>query len=40
MLKVCDQQLTLWDSILPEPIRSLQAELAVIDQLLDDERFL
>jgi IS5 family transposase len=40
MLKLRDQQLTLWDSILPEPIRSLPAELAVIDELLDDERFL
>jgi IS5 family transposase len=40
MLKLRDGQLTLWDSILPEPIRSLPAELAVIDELLDDERFL
>jgi transposase, IS5 family len=40
MLKLRDEQLTLWDSILPESIRTLPAELASIDELLDDERFM
>lgn len=40
MLKFRDEQLTLWDTILPEEVRKLPAELAIIDELLDDERFL
>ncbi|REK57978.1 MAG: ISNCY family transposase, partial [Thermobacillus sp.] len=40
MLKLRDEQLTLWDTILPEEIRKLPAELAIIDELLDDESFL
>ncbi|MCF6094529.1 ISNCY family transposase [Microaerobacter geothermalis] len=40
MLKLRDEQLTLWDCILPEVIRTLPAELAIIDELLDDERFM
>jgi IS5 family transposase len=40
MLKLRDEQLTLWDMILPEEIRKLPAELAIIDELLDDDRFL
>ncbi len=40
MLKLRDPQLTLWDPLLPEEVRKLPAELAVIDQLLDDERFM
>jgi IS5 family transposase len=40
MLKLRDEQLTLWDSILPEEVRKLPAELAIIDEVLDDERFL
>jgi len=40
MLKLRDGQLTLWDAILPEEVRKLPAELAIIDELLDDERFL
>ena len=40
MLKLRDEQLSLWDAILPEPLRTLPAELAVIDNLLDDERFM
>jgi IS5 family transposase len=35
-----NEQLTLWDTILPEEIRKLPAELAIIDELLDDESFL
>lgn len=40
MLKLHQAQGTLWDSILPEPLRSLPPELEQVDQLLDDERFL
>jgi Transposase DDE domain./Transposase domain (DUF772). len=40
MLKLRDEQLSLWDSILPESVRTLPAELAIIDQLLDNECFL
>jgi IS5 family transposase len=40
MLKLRDDQLTLWDTILPESVRAVPAELAIIDELLDDERFL
>lgn len=40
MLKLRDEQLTLWDAILPEAIRKLPAELAAIDKLLDDDIFL
>jgi len=32
--------LILWEAILPAPLRTLPAELDVIDKLLDDERFL
>jgi IS5 family transposase len=40
MLKLRDEQLTIWDAILPEAVRTLPAELSIIDQLLDDDRFL
>lgn len=40
MLKLRDEQLTMWDAILPEAVRTLPAELAIIDKLLDDESFL
>ncbi|WP_143085256.1 hypothetical protein [Planifilum fulgidum] len=40
MLNLRQNQLTLWDAILPEPLRSLPPELEQVDQLLDDERFL
>lgn len=40
MLKLRDEQLTIWDAILPEEIRSLPPELAIIDQLLDDDHLL
>jgi len=40
MLKLRDEQLSLWDSILPESVRTLPAELAIIDRLLDDDIFL
>jgi IS5 family transposase len=40
MLKLRDEQLTIWDAILPEAVKTLPAELAIIDELLDDERFL
>ena len=40
MLRLRDEQLTIWDAILPEPLRTLPTELAIIDELLDDERFM
>ena len=40
MLKLREDQLTLWDAILPEPFRSLPEELAKIDALLDDPAFI
>lgn len=40
MLKLRDNQLTLWDAIIPEHIWALPEELAKIDALLDDERFM
>lgn len=40
MLKLRDEQLTLWDTILPEEVRKLPAELVIIDELLDNECFL
>lgn len=40
MLKLRDDQLTMWDALLPEAVRKLPAELAIIDELLDDARFL
>ncbi len=40
MLKLRDDQMTMWDTILPEAIRKLPADLAVINELLDDVRFL
>lgn len=40
MLKLRDEQLSLWDAVLPEPLRTLPAELAAMDKLLDDERFM
>jgi len=40
MLKLREDQLTLWDAILPEPFRSLPEELAKIDALLDDPAFM
>jgi IS5 family transposase len=39
MLKLRDEQLTMWDTLLPEAVRKLPPELAIIDKLLDDERF-
>lgn len=40
MLKLRDEQLTMWDAILPEAVRTLPGELAVIDKLLDKDCFL
>jgi IS5 family transposase len=40
MLKLRENQLTLWDVLLPEPFRSLPQELAQIDTLLDDPIFM
>lgn len=40
MLRLRDQQTTLWDPVLPPGAKVLSAELAAIDTLLDDDRFL
>jgi transposase, IS5 family len=40
MLRTHQNQLTLWDAVLPEPLLALPAELEYIDQILNDERFL
>jgi IS5 family transposase len=40
MLKLREEQITLWDSIIPESIWALPEELAKVDALLDDERFM
>ena len=40
MLKMENGQLTLWDALLPEPMRKLPEELAKIDELLDDPALL
>jgi len=39
MLRTRNEQPTLWESILPEELLRLPAELARVDALLDDERF-
>lgn len=40
MLRLRDGQLNLWEEILPQEVRILAPELATIDRLLDDDRFL
>jgi len=40
MLRLREEQLTLWDSIIPKEVWSLPEELAKVDALLDDERFM
>ena len=40
MLKLREEQLTIWDSIIPEEVWSLPEELAKVDAMLDDERFM
>lgn len=40
MLRLRDDQMTMWDTLLPEAVRTLPAELAIIDELLDDACFL
>src|SRR4051794_10617692 len=39
MLRTRNDQPTLWESILPQELLRLPAELARVDALLDDERF-
>ncbi|WP_433207083.1 ISNCY family transposase [Nocardia sp. CA-107356] len=39
MLRVADQQISLWDVVLPPEMMRLPDELARIDAYLDDERF-
>jgi len=40
MLRLRDGQGTVWDELLPAEARVLSPELAAVDALLDDERFL
>jgi len=40
MLRLRDGQGELFDSVMPAEVRTLSPELAAVDQLLDDERFL
>jgi transposase, IS5 family len=40
MLKIQNNQLTLWDALLPEPLRTLPDELAAVDLMLDNPAFL
>lgn len=40
MIKLREDQLTVWDVLLPEPFRSLPEELSKIDALLDDLSFM
>lgn len=40
VLKIQNHQLTLWDALLPEPLRTLPEELATIDEMLDNPAFL
>lgn len=40
MLRTHQNQMTLWDSILPEPLLSLPTELERVDHILNDERFI
>lgn len=40
MLKLREEQLTIWDAIIPEAVWSLPEELAKVDALLDDEIFM
>ena len=39
MLRTVSAQPTLWESVLPEPLLRMPAELVAVDRLLDDERF-
>jgi len=40
MLRLRDGQATVWDELLPPEVRLMSPELAAVDALLDDERFL
>jgi transposase, IS5 family len=40
MLRLRDQQTTLWDPVLPPGAKVLSNELAAVDALLDDDRFM
>lgn len=40
MLKFYNEQLTIWDYVLPEPILELSLELKTIDKILEDEKFM
>lgn len=40
MLRLRDNQATLWEVVLPPEARLVSPELTAIDMLLDDQRFL
>ncbi|AFM41403.1 transposase, IS5 family [Desulfosporosinus acidiphilus SJ4] len=40
MLRLHNEQLTIWDFALPEQVLELSKELKTIDELLDDEKFM
>lgn len=40
LLKIKNNQLTLWDALLPEPLRKLPEELAIVDEMLDNPSYL
>jgi len=40
VLVLRQEQLSLWDTILPEEVRTLNGELAEVSRWLDDERFM
>jgi IS5 family transposase len=39
VLRTVSEQPTLWESVLPEPVLRMPAELEAVDRLLDDDRF-
>ena len=39
MLRTVSEQPTLWESMLPEAVLGMPAELEAVDRLLDDPRF-
>ncbi|CEP67129.1 Uncharacterized [Moorella glycerini] len=40
MLRLKDPQLTLWDALLPSDLVQLNPELARVDELLEDDKFM
>ncbi|MCR4441200.1 MAG: transposase, partial [Peptococcaceae bacterium] len=40
MLRIRDNQINIWESILPESVKTLPVELAKVDEILNDPRFM